>query len=87
MLLNGRTGREEKSPIHIADVIRIKSRSTTAVDFGGNRAVERKDSMLDKHKHVQLICRTATSKTATSKTAATCPGINQAQSATCPAMA
>ena len=52
MLLNGRTGREEKSPIQVADVVRMrelsirlgKSRSTAAVDSGGDRAVERKAS-------------------------------------------
>ena len=52
MLLNGRTGREEKSPIHVADVVRMKelsrrlgeSRSTAAVDSGGDRAVELKAS-------------------------------------------
>ena len=52
--MSGRTGREENSPIHVADAIRMressirlkeKSRSTAAVDFGGDRAVERKASM------------------------------------------
>ena len=50
VLGNGRTGREEKSPIHVADVMRMresslrlgdKSRSTAAVDFGGERARDR----------------------------------------------
>ena len=49
VLLNGRTGREEKSPIHVVKVVRMrelsirlgKSRSTAAVDSGGDRAVER----------------------------------------------
>ncbi len=52
MLLNGRTGREEKSPIYVVDVVRMrelsirlgKSRSTAAVDSGGDRAVKRKAS-------------------------------------------
>ncbi len=53
VLLNDRAGQEEKSSIHIADVIRMKeliirlkkrSRSTAVVDSGGDKAVERKAS-------------------------------------------
>ena len=63
--MSGRTGREENSPIHVADAIRIressirlkeKSRSTAAVDFGGDRAVERKASMqLEASSGVELL--------------------------------
>ena len=63
--MSGRTGREENSPIHVVDAIRMressirlkeKSRSTAAVDFGGDRAVERKASMqLEASSGVELL--------------------------------
>ena len=50
MLLTGRTGREEKSPIHVAEVMKMResslrlldrSRGTATADPGGGRFVER----------------------------------------------
>ena len=42
VLLNGRTGREEKSPIHVADVIRMRELSLRLSKSGGDRPAERK---------------------------------------------
>ena len=48
--MSGRTGREENSPIHVADAIRMResslrlldrSRGTATADPGGGRSVER----------------------------------------------
>ena len=41
-LLNGRTGREEKFPIHVADVIRMRELSLRLSKSGGDRPAERK---------------------------------------------
>ena len=42
VLLNGRTVREEKSPIHVADVIRMRELSLRLSKSGGDRPAERK---------------------------------------------
>ncbi len=42
MLLNSRTGREEKSPIHVADVVRMKELSSRLRKSGDDSFGERK---------------------------------------------
>ena len=42
VLLNGRTGREEKSPIHVADVIRMRELNLRLSKSDGDRSAKRK---------------------------------------------
>ncbi len=41
MLLNGQTGRKNNSPIHVADVMRMKKLSSRLEKSGSDRFVER----------------------------------------------